>query len=496
MELHKQTILYFQTVMDAVSAPEVSAEMIVPDLYPDMAHIIDTTGQACVKETVLRDDRLDLTGMARVGILYRPEGEDGLRKLDVPIPFNHVFDGRFPTGSEVHCEARLLDAEARAVNPRKVSVTARLSIQAAVYAPNELSVPSGVDEPCEIKRQECTAYLPSAVKSKNFTVNEVIELSASRPPLDDFVIALPRIEVTDVKTVGSKVVYKGAVLLGILYLSGGEPIKTEHEFSISQIMDMDGLDDGSSVELSLLTTGIELDIGGASGEDRRMISLALHIEAQAVAHTEHRLEAITDLYSTTSHLRPLMEPLNLMELVEHGVRRQSVREVLEGGGEIQGIVDTRIMLGPVTRLESGETGCEAFVSVLLAGEDGEFRSINQKIAVPAGIDTENAVISARPAGDISTALSSGGVELRFSVDFNSTVTKTTKLLTVSGVQEEEAYERRPQHSVVLRRCLPGEGLWEIAKRYNTTISELCLANGIDDCEAPPDGKLLLIPKKR
>jgi hypothetical protein len=499
MELRKQTFLYYQTVLDAASAPEVGADMIVPDLYPDMAHIVDTVGQACVKETSLRDDRLDLTGMARIGVLYLPEGEDGLRKLDVAIPFNHVFDGRFPAGSEAHCEACLLEAEARAVNPRKISVLARLSIRAVVYAPAELSVPAEADEPCEIKRQSCSAYMPSAVKTKSFTVNETLDLPASRPPAEDIVIALPRMEVTDVKTVGSKVVFKGAALLNVLYLSGGEPVRVDDEISISQIMDMDGLDDGASVDLDLRVTGIELDISDFSGGESRGVSVALHIDAQVVAYTERRIEAVTDLYSTTAHLRPVMEPLDLIELAERGVRRQSVREIIEAEPDVRNVIDTRIILGPVTQLESGEIGCEAYAGIFYQTEEGGFRSVSQKIAVPAGIDTEGASVSAKLAGntgDITSAPSSGGIELRFSVDFSSLTTKPARLTVVGRVEEEEARERMQHPSVVLRRCQPGEGLWEIAKQYFTTINELCLANDLDDCEAIPDGKLLLIPKKR
>ncbi|MCL1807585.1 MAG: DUF3794 domain-containing protein [Oscillospiraceae bacterium] len=495
MELRKQTFLYYQTVLDAVSAPEVGADVIVPDLFPDMARIVDTVGQACVKETVLRDDRLDLTGLARISLLYLPDGEDGLRKLEASIPFNHVFDGRFPANSEVHYDVKLLDTEARAVNPRKVSILARLSVHAVVFAPAELAIPAEVTEPCEVLRHSCAAYMPVAVKAKSFTINDGLELPASRPPVDEIVAAIPRLEVTDVKTVGSKAVFKGAVLLSILYLSGGEPVTAEHEFSISQIMDMDGLEEGAAVDIELQVTGVELDVGSVSG-DPRSVTIALNLEAQAIGHMERMLEAIADLYSTAGHLRPIMEQLHLTELAERGVRRQPVREALETEEEVRSIVSTRIILGPVSRLDSGEAGCEAFINVLYVNDDGEFRSLCQKLAVPAGIEAESASLSARQAGEITAAPSAGGIELRFSVDFVFVVTRSSNLMTVGGVQEEESAELPSRPSVVLRRCHPGEGLWDIAKRYHTTTKELCMANGLEDCEAAPDGKLLLIPKKR
>jgi LysM repeat protein len=300
-------------------------------------------------------------------------------------------------------------------------------------------------------------------------------------------------EVTDVKAVGSKVVFKGAALLSILYLSGGEPVRVEDEISISQIMDMDGLEEGATVDLDLRVTGIELDTDFMSG-DGRGISIALHVDAHAVAHSERKIEAIVDLYSTAAYLRPVMEPLSLTELGERGTRRQTIREVIETEPDVRNVIDTRICLGPVTQLESGELGCEAFASLFYQTDDGRYRSADQKIAVPAGVEADS--VSARLAGDITSAPSSGGIELRFSVDFSTVTTKTSRLTVVGAVEEEEARERAVKPSVVLRRCQPGEGLWEIAKQYSTTINELCLANGLDDCESPQDGRLLLIPKKR
>ncbi|MDR1669549.1 MAG: DUF3794 domain-containing protein [Oscillospiraceae bacterium] len=495
MELKKQTFLYYQTVLDASSAPEVTADMIVPDLYPDMADVVSATGQACVKEKALRDDRLDLTGIVKVGVLYRPEGEGGLRKLDVTIPFNHVFDGRFPNQSEAFCDVRLLEAAAKAVNPRKVSVLCKLAVRAVVHAPAEMEIPTDVSEPCEVRRQTFTAYIPTAAKSRGFTVNENVEIPASRPPVDEIVIARPNMSVTDVKTIGNKAVFKGAVTLNILYLSGGEPASAEHEFSISQIMDINGLEDGAHVDLGLRFTGIEMDIGNGLGGESRQIAVTLHFDAQAAAYMERNLEAITDLYSTSSTLNLQMEPLQLTELIERGVRKQPVRETLELDEDVRSVIDTCVTLGLITRL-GDDVGCLAYINLLYTADDGTVKLLSRKAEVPAGLDIEGAHVVSHNASEVTSAPSSGSMELRFAVDFNFLATKVFKLLVVGGVSEEEPAEKPNRPSVVLRRCQEKEELWDIAKKYNTTIGELCLANGLEEGEAVPNGRLLLIPKKR
>ena len=80
MELKKKTFLFFETALEETAAPEAGADMIVPDLYPDIARIVDASGQACLKDRTLREDRLDLAGLVRVSVLYVPEGEQRLRK--------------------------------------------------------------------------------------------------------------------------------------------------------------------------------------------------------------------------------------------------------------------------------------------------------------------------------------------------------------------------------------------------------------------------------
>ena len=43
---------------------------------------------------------------------------------------------------------------------------------------------------------------------------------------------------------------------------------------------------------------------------------------------------------------------------------------------------------------------------------------------------------------------------------------------------------------------PGERLWDIAKRYRTTVEAILAANELKEESATVSGKLLLIPRRR
>ena len=492
MELKKKTFLFFEPALDETAAPEAGADMIVPDLYPDIARIVDASGQACLKDRTLREDRLDLAGLARVSVLYVPEGEQRLRKLDVSIPFNHVFDGRFPQGSEALADVKLLSVSARAINPRKVSILCALSVHAVVYAPGTLEIGDEVTGECEVRRAVYSSYVPVDVKCKYFTMTESLEIPGTRPPVDEILRASPRLTVTDIKHVGNKIIFKGTAAMGLLYLSGGQPYFTEQELPLSQIVEMDALEEGAGVEIELQLTGMDLDIGQTPGGEARRIDLSLHLEAQAVARSERRMEAIIDLYSTSGGLRPVMEPALLTELIDRGVRRQSVRELLEVGDEVHSVVDTLVTLGPPAE---GVMGCEALVRIVFLSEAGEYQSLLRRLPVVCE-GLERARLRARLAGEVTAVPTSDGIELRFSVDFEYLCLDTSRIMTVGELVQDELFEKPVRPSVVIRRCREGESLWDIAKAYGTTVRELVTANGLEEGGEAADDRLLLIPKKR
>jgi LysM repeat protein len=62
------------------------------------------------------------------------------------------------------------------------------------------------------------------------------------------------------------------------------------------------------------------------------------------------------------------------------------------------------------------------------------------------------------------------------------------------VEEVEPAEKREQPSIVVYFIQPGDNLWKIAKRFNTTIEELVKANNIEDPENLAPGDKLIISR--
>ena len=90
----------------------------------------------------------------------------------------------------------------------------------------------------------------------------------------------------------------------------------------------------------------------------------------------------------------------------------------------------------------------------------------------------------------------GGIEVRFEVEFTSFVPLREPCRYVSNVRVmpmPDGGGSRP--SVILRTVGAGESLWDIAKAYQSTAADIAAANELED-EQIPTGTMLLIPRQR
>ena len=99
--------------------------------------------------------------------------------------------------------------------------------------------------------------------------------------------------------------------------------------------------------------------------------------------------------------------------------------------------------------------------------------------------------------NLTASPTADGVEVRFQVDFPYHSLKTSRAELVRDLAVEDSLQedaaRKP--SIVLRVTEEGERLWDVAKRYGTTVGDIIRANDLEN-EQPGGGTLLLIPRKR
>lgn len=501
LALNRDHLSCYDTVLDATVLHEETMEMIVPDACPDILRIVDTAGTVCLKSKEAQEGRVEISGTVRCAVLYLPDGETGVRRIEVNIPFFCSADGTgVAPGCGVVAVPSVQAAETRSINPRKVLVRVNLAVAVRAYRSADTAFCTGAEDDSAVEqlRESRSAYMVACVQEKPFTFSDDLTISGSRPEAEELLKSSVELICNESKIIGNKLIFKGEAALKLLYRSSdGAIASTDYELPFSQIMEVSGVEEEADCALDVLLTDLSCSLGAGDG---RTVSVSLGLLAQAVVREERSVELLTDIYSVSSELTAELQSYTMNRLLEQNTRRQAAREVIETGVLAKSTLDTYVNLGAVSQIREGEKltfSADAVVTVVYLAEDDEIYSVSRQIAVPCQADVPEGytcTCGCRNAGEAFATPTTGGIEVRFELDFHYMVQSTQRVTGVCGVQVNEAPVEEKGPSIVLR-AVAAERLWDIAKSYRTTTADIMQANELES-EEGLSGKLLLIPRKR
>ena len=473
-ELNKTSLPYHRLMFHTTVSREESVEMIVPDSCPDIAHLLDTSAICCLDTKEALEDTVSLAGRIYGRILYLADGSDALCSLPVALDFQCGVnqDGILPS-CQVIALTRVRTAETKAVNSRKVLVRVQYEVSLRVYQPDLLTIPCGVaqGDGVEQRLESAEGYFAVAVPEKQFQFQDDLTLSGGQPAISEVLRMQSDVTCTEAKLSGGKLVFKGEVSVRMLYRSIEEDVLTaDFVLPYSQIMDATEAAENADFQIEVALLGWTL---GELDYDGRSIPIDLELYACAEVRQVETISLLADAYSVRQEVTADYTPYTFPQLAERCVRRESKRELLETEEPDGTVLDlsTQTVQTTVTRQVTVET------------------------ELPVTGDVE--VLVRSQVTDRSALPAANGLELRLGVAFQILLLGQTEQLGIAGLTAEENASVDPgeRPSIVLRQMAAGETLWDIAKAYQTTVSEIQQANDMEDQPAEP-GVLLLIPRMR
>ena len=488
---------------------EETAETIVPDYCPDIARIIETTGRVELHSREVRDGRGEVSGAVRVTVLYTPEGEGGVRGLELTLPFTAETEARaLPECTVLLAQTETEFLETRMLNPRKVFTHCKLVTHLTGFRKKPLRFATDVEAEAaarlEKRRETQHAELLTHIPEKDFTFSQQMDLSPGKEGAAELLTNRITGTVTESRIVGGKLVCKGIFTVSLLYRTAdGRCAAATGQLPFSQILEAEGAAEGAEATVLLQLTGADLQIDGGDPEGRE-IAVTLYLHATAFVRQSRELTMLSDLYSTAYDLTYEAAPLELTGFSQQLTRRKTVREVLEIGVVAESILSLSVICGAVSVSREGaasilRTG--ATVRALYLDEGGVPLVTERTIDVSCTLELpENCRVTARAVcpEEVQGSLAERGMEVRFPVDFQVEAEQRVKRVCVSAatLNDQSPKDMAGAPSLVLRCLGKQETPWDLAKRYNTTIGVILSANQLETEADIPTDHLLLIPRKR
>ena len=496
LSIQNQPYYYLRNVMQDIRFQEETAEMIVPDSYPDISSAAYCNAVAILRGKDCREGSVTVAGGIKGCVFCIPEDGSYPRNIEIYIPFSVKFENPALTShTQTLCTVKVCSADARLINSRKVMLRVKLGCEVTAYEEcSEIRYLLEDDvSGLQTKNVSYATKLPLEIGEKSFSVSDTVDLPADKSLITEVYEFHSRAELTDEKLEGNKAVYKGILHCKILYLTeSGKLCLHEQNLPFSQYCEMHADYDEESVQTKLVITGYDLE--PASSENDRFV-VTVNILAQCVVQGVHTLDLIEDAYSTKGELQPQWSEFILEGSLDQHTTTQTVRNRLSG--KLREVLDATVCCDypSVTRsMDKSVVKVPLIIKILGYDENGVICStVSNAEAVYdiALLNSADCRASADIVGKTQIAPDASGIEAQCSVQINIDCRSREKLRTLCAGTIEETKNNENKPALVVRMVDRDASLWDIAKTYGTTVEDIVSVNQLDKTVLDQNMMLLL-----
>jgi nucleoid-associated protein YgaU len=285
----------------------------------------------------------------------------------------------------------------------------------------------------------------------------------------------------------------------------------EHEVPFNGSIDVASARDHMFADVVLLPNEQYIQVRPDNDGEDRMIEAEISVSAVLKLSEQSEIEVLDDAYIVNKCLDMRREKVCYPKLVCRNKNQCPVKEVVELAPDCPDILQIFRVTGNVHLDDIKVSDDRVFVegvietNVLYIAKNDDAPLYNFRAMIPfrQTIETKGAA----PGMDVSiekcvdhvgfNMLSDREMEIRFLLSFNTSVTDANETNIVTDIDfsdlDRAITDNMPSITVYIVQ--PGDTLWCIAKKYNSSLDDILSINEIDDTSKIYAGQKLLILKK-
>lgn len=505
MELHvgKEPVFIHETLLEAELEQPVECDVLLPDYCEDIQKILKCTMEPIFTRREAVEERLELEGIGLITVYYRsPSGN--LCRGEYKVPFSKTADLRGKaTCPVVWVQGVCSYVNCRAVSSRRLDIRGAATLRVAVSNMREQQVvcsAEGMGLQLRSTAKPSTRILMQTCRSLG--LNEELELPESKDGVAVVLRVGASARLLDCKVLAGKVILRGEAVVSFLYRGTGGGCETmEMTLPVSQMIDAEGVDDHCRCHALFGVQHAAVERCDRQQDDRRVnISLTLNIHLRV--HRSYQARCSSDCYSTRYECGCKTQKSSLLELTQEVDRTFLYRERLELPDKVDHITDLwcRVTDWKVKNEEQDALVCGK-LCVALFGRKGEGdleyyeKLVDFEERVPMAGGAESAFYpSLRVVGQSYNFSGEGSLEVRCEVAVTGCAYRCSSLPLICDITLDQTKQKqsRMEKGLYICRAEAGEELWDIARRYNTSVEYIMEENQLAEGSLEKS-TMLLVP---
>lgn len=496
-----------EVVFDGQTEQGVELDYVLPDYYPEIFKILSCRLiPSILSYSMLGDAKLSLDGCVDIKVMYLAEGSSDIYCIEQRYTYTKSVDLGRSTAAEnvvVRLEPKPDYCNCRAVSGRRIDVRGAVSTKIRITDIKTCEIPA-LPTGLQIKSQQldCCGRLLSV--EKQFSCKEEIETGAHGLAFIVRSSAIPKIN--DIRIIADKAVIKGMITIYAAYgikqpdSSGSAELENmTADIPISQIIDLEGVDDSFSCSADMDILNLELSCNADSG----IIGCNILATVRVRCTQRNTVEIPCDVYSTEYETTYSVKPTRLIKSSGRLERQLSVKtECSAGDTEIANVLDCSADIFNLScRIEDGNPllmGTVCYKALCRSAEGipcciEKQEGFEIPITADSGQDITELEFSARCCDTDYSIRSDGALDITARIEFTANVYDCGSVDMIERVMVDEEKPRTAENNYALRICYADgeEDCWSIAKRYGTSVEAVMNENDIEDRDMLLSGMILI-----
>lgn len=517
LDLLKESIKVNQVVGRETSVIVVENDIIVPDVKPDIARILVLDGEPSVSSTEVLQDKVIVSGNIRYKILYvSDESSIGAKSINTTVSFTGSLDLQDARGgmkARAKCDVEHIDFEI--LNGRKLNIKTVLAISGKVTQEETFAVTT------DIRGIEGIQTLTDSREITGFTgdceevvsVREALQVPGGKGAIMDILRTDVKLGSREFKILESKIVVKGELNVSTIYISDDEASsiqQMEHEIPFIQTLSLEDVSENAKCDVEFRVKDYQFEVEEDADGELRILNGNVLVEVYAQVSDTRSLDVLEDAYSPADKVTLEKSPYTVEKLIGEARVQTTIKDsifVEEGNPEIAQIfnviskpiisdyriIDERIQI---------EGGLNVKVIYLGNGEEQVIYCSEQDIPIRSSIEIKGAKPEMSCEVDLEvdhlnySMMSSGEIELRTVLGVSAKVMDEESIDVITKAADEPIDDVRAINapSITLYYTKSGDTLWDIAKRYYTTISDIKSRNEFNERDEVVAGQQIMITR--
>jgi len=504
VNINKQKISVNKNVIRGASSAWIEQDLLVPDTKPDVMKIIRVDSNVYINSKEIMDSSIRVSGQISYYIIYI-SAEGQVRGINMSYPFVKVIeDKEIKKDMRIRIIPTVKNVIYSLPNERKISIKTEVMFRYKLSEIGDVEILNRIDEctSLECKMSKDSFFNVIEYKTDVFETREDIMIPEGLPGASELLRVSNNIVNTEYKVSYNKILVKGEIRTDIVYTAntdGNEIYNYETNIPFTGMLEFSNISDSSKfdIQYSLRNFDVALETSNDTG---RMITVSADIDVDAIMYEEKEIEYIEDFYSMEEDLNYDVNNVSIIKNKENIAKTIMLKDNIGVVPDMARILDYTIDISNLaTKISGGNIYINGNIKVNVMYEITEGRKIESKtydllvdetIEISKDIDEKYINVNIEVMKGI-VRINGNNIEANIELMVNVDVDNVETISEINNIKEDKI-DTSMFDSMNIYIVKKGDNLWNIAKKYKTSVAKIANINDISDENILDIGQKILI----